>query len=84
MKNTIVLAWNCYHFCIRCETEKPTFMGYMFPDQLPHQTLGNKAGRKGGKGFWIKEAQKRAMEIYLGKKSWKITMTKTQNINYLI
>lgn len=41
----------------------------MFPDQLPHQTLGKKAGRKGGTGFWIKEAKKRAMEIYLEKKN---------------
>lgn len=54
----------------------------MFPDQLPHQTLGKKAGRKGGTGFWIKEEKKkRAMEIYLEKKKpWKITMTKNQNI----
>lgn len=27
MKDTIVLAWNRYHICIRSETEKHTFAG---------------------------------------------------------
>lgn len=54
----------------------------MFPDQLPHQTLGKKAGRKGGTGFWIKEEKKKSHGNLLGKKKkpWKITMTKNQNI----
>lgn len=58
----------------------------MFPDQLPHQTLGKKAGRKGGTGFWIKEEKKKKepwKSTWKKKKLWKITMTKTRILSSL-